>query len=454
MKISSLFNDKQFYRSLFAIALPIMFQNFINSAVNMLDTVMIGRLGTTEIAAVGLGNQVFFLYNLALFGLCSGASIFTAQFWGKRDIAGIRQNTGFSLIMAVMGASLFTIAAVFAPDTIIGIYSKDPAVIAVGAEYLRALAPSFIPFGISMIFMHTLRSTEKVRLPMIATFTALSLNAILNYFLIFGIGPFPEMGVRGAAIATVISRMAEMCILLGSSYCMGYAPAGSVRELLAFNTMYVQRFIRIALPVLVNEIIWSSGVSMQSLIFARTHTDAVAAFNIVGTVSQLTWVLFIGLGNGVAVMIGKKIGEGNDPSAREYAARITVFAPLLAVGAGALLLLLSVFLPLVFNVNESVIAQANVMFFLLAALYPFRSFNMAMVVGICRAGGDTIFCMIYDVVFMWAFALPLAALAGFMFHAPVWVLFICVNSEEVLKVILGVWRLRSGKWLRNVTGGI
>jgi putative MATE family efflux protein len=454
MKLSSLFNDKQFYRSLFAIAFPIMFQNFINSAVNMLDTVMIGRLGTTEIAAVGLGNQVFFLYNLALFGLCSGASIFTAQFWGKRDIAGIRRNTGFSLILAVIGASLFTIAAACAPDAIIGVYSRDPAVIAVGAEYLQTLAPSFIPFGISMIFMHTLRSTEKVKLPMIATFTALSVNAVLNYLFIFGVGPFPAMGVRGAAIATVISRIAEMCILLGASYCKGYAPAGSLRELFDLNMTYIQRFIRIVLPVLINEIIWSSGISMQNLIFARTHTDAIAAFNIVGTVNQLTWVLFIGLGNGVAVLIGKKIGEGDERAAREYAARITLFSPMIAVGAGALLLGLSAFLPLVFNVNAGVIASARLMFIIISVMYPFRSFNMAMVIGICRAGGDTIFCMIYDVVFMWAFALPLAALAGFVFHAPVWVLFICVTSEECLKVILGIWRLRSGKWLRNVTGGI
>ena len=454
MKISALFNDRRFYRDLFTIALPIMFQNFINSAVNMLDTVMIGRLGTVEIAAVGLGNQVFFLYNLALFGLCSGASIFTAQFWGKRDIPGIRKNTGFCLILALAGAALVTAAVSFAPEQIIGVYSRDPAVIAAGAEYLRALAPCFVPFGISMVFMLTLRSTEKVKLAMAAAFIALSLNAVLNYCLIFGAGPFPAMGVRGAARATVISRIAETLILLCASYINKYPPAGSLRELLGFNAAYVRRFTRIVFPVLINEIIWSAGISLQNLIFARTNTDAIAAFNIAGTVNQLTWVLFIGLGNGVAVLIGKKIGEGDESTARDYAARITLFSPLVALGAAGLLLLLSRFLPLVFNVNAAVIAAAQTMFLILSVSYPFRSFNMAMVVGICRAGGDTIFCVIYDVVFMWALALPLAAVAAFVFKAPVWVLFLCVNSEECLKVILGLWRLRSGKWLRNVTGGI
>jgi putative MATE family efflux protein len=452
MQLSALFNDRQFYRSLFAIALPIMFQNFINSAVNMLDTVMIGRLGTVEIAAVGLGNQVFFLYNLALFGLCSGASIFTAQFWGKRDIAGIRKNTGFCLILALIGAGLFTLAARIAPERIIGVYSRDGAVIAAGAEYLRTLAPSFIPFGISMIFMLTLRSTEKVKLAMAATFIALSINAVLNYVLIFGAGPFPAMGVRGAAAATVVSRIAETLILLCVSYAKKYPPAGSLRELLGFSPAYTRRFVRIVLPVLINEIIWSAGISVQNLIFARTNTDAIAAFNIAGTVNQLTWVLFIGLGNGVAVLIGKKIGEGDETAARDYAARITVFSPIVAVGAAGLLLLLSRFLPLIFNVNEQVIAQTRLMFIIISVMYPFRSFNMSMVVGICRAGGDTIFCVIYDIVFMWAFALPLAAAAAFVFKAPVWTIFLCLNSEECLKVILGIWRLRSGKWLRNVTG--
>jgi putative MATE family efflux protein len=454
MRFSALFNDRQFYRSLFAIALPIMFQNFINSAVNVLDTIMIGRLGTVEIAAVGLGNQVFFLYNLALFGLCSGASIFTAQFWGKRDIAGIRKNTGFCLILALAGAGLVTLAVSLAPERIIGVYSRDSAVIAAGAEYLRVLAPSFIPFGISMVFMLTLRSVEKVNLAIAVTFIALSINAVLNYCLIFGAGPFPAMGVRGAAAATVVSRVAEMLILLCASYINKYPPAGSLRELMGFNVLHVRRFIRIVSPVLINEIIWSAGISLQNLIFARTHTDAIAAFNITGTVNQLTWVLFIGLGNGVAVLIGKKIGEGDEPKARDYAARIVRFSPLLALGAACLLLFLSRFLSLVFNVNENVVAAATTMFCILAAMYPFRAFNMAMVVGICRAGGDTVFCVVYDVVFMWALALPLAAVAGFIFKAPVWALFLCVNSEECLKVILGILRLRSGKWLRNVTGGI
>ena len=451
MKISELFKDKQFYKSLFTIALPIMLQNFINSAVNLIDTVMIGRLGTAEIAAVGLGNQIFFLYSLMIFGLCSGASIFTAQFWGKRDIAGVRKSTGFCLLLSLGGAFLFAIAAFFAPEFLISIYTKDPEVIVLGAQYLKIVSLSYIPCGISFVFMFSLRSTEKVRLPMITTIIALSLNAVLNYLLIFGIGPFPALGVAGAAITTVVSRVVELVLLVSITYIKKYPVAGKLSELFNFNAAFVQKFIRIVLPVLINEIIWSLGVSMQNLIFARTNTDAYAAFNIATTVNMLIWVFFLGLGNGVAVLIGKRIGEGNEEGARDYALRISLFGPLVAFASSGLLIVISRFISFVFNVNDHVIGLINIMFIIIAVMYPFRCFNMSMIVGICRAGGDTVFCVIYDVLFMWVFSLPLAAVAAFVFKAPVWVLFVCITSEEWLKAILGIWRLRSGKWLHNVT---
>jgi putative MATE family efflux protein len=431
-----------------------MLQNFINSLVNMLDTVMIGRLGTVEIAAVGLGNQVFFLYNLTLFGVCSGASIFTAQFWGKRDIPGIRRNTGFCMTLTLGVGVLFTLAAAALPDRLIGIYSRDPAVIAAGTEYLKNLAPAFIPFAVSLVFVLTLRSVEKVRLAMVSTLIALSLNALLNYLFIFGAGPLPAMGVAGAARATVLSRMVETGILVIGSYVLRYPPAGSLRELLGFRLPFVQRVLRVAFPVIVNEIIWSAGVSAQNVIFARTHTDAIAAFNITNTVSQLAWVVFIGLGNGMGVLVGKKIGEGNEKLARDYAGRILRFAPLLSLGVLVILNSLSLLVPLAFNVNENVLAAVRLMFIVLSCSYPFRAFNMSMVVGICRAGGDTVFCVVYDLLFMWTVALPLAALAGFVFHAPVWLIYLCLLSEEPLKMLLGLWRYKSGKWLHNVTQGI
>jgi putative MATE family efflux protein len=449
-----LFDNREFYRRLFAVALPIMLQNLVNALVNMADTIMIGRLGTVELAAVGIGNNVFFFYSIIIFGITSGGSIFTAQFWGRRDIPGIRRNTGFCLFLNLAAGLLFTLAAFLAPEEILRIYSRDSAVITAGSVYLKSLAPSFIPFAVSQVFFLTLRSIEEVRIPMIATFIALGINVVFNYFLIFGAGPFPAMGVRGAAVATIMARAVEVVFLIAVSYGGKYALAGNFRELTAFNTAYVQRFFGICLPVIFNEIIWSAGVTIENIIFARTGTGAIAAFNITSTVSQLTWVLFIGLGNGVGVLIGKKIGEGDEQGARDYAARIVRFAPILAFGAAFVLVPLSRLLPFIFNVDETVLAGAALMFIILSASYPFRAFNMSMVIGICRAGGDTVFCAFYDNFFLWFLALPLAALAAFVFRAPVWAVYLCVSSEEFLKVIPGLWRHRSGKWLHNVTNGI
>jgi putative MATE family efflux protein len=454
MKIIRLLSDKDFYKSLFAIAVPIMLQNLINSFVNVLDTVMIGRLGTVEIAAVGLGNNVFFFYMIVLFGICSGGAVFIAQFWGRRDVGGMRKTVGLCCVINFFIGSGFTLAVALIPDRIIGIYSADEEVIKAGALYLRCLSPSFIPFALSQILVLSLRSIEEVRVPMVTTVIALLVNAVLNWLWIFGIGPFPALGVAGAALATTVSRFTEALLLLGICRRRNYPVIGPLREMRGFNRAFTSRFARIVAPILINEFAWSLGVTMQNIIFARTHTDAIAAFNITGTVSQLTWVLFIGLGNGIGVLIGKKIGEGDHEGARDYALKIIFFAPLAALGAAAVLIPISYLTPLIFKVNETVLRTAIQMLFILAALYPCRAFNMSMVVGICRAGGDTVFCAIYDVAFMWLIALPAAAIASFIFHAPFWLCYLLVLSEELFKMAAGIWRFRSGKWLHDVTRGL
>ena len=259
------------------------------------------------------------------------------------------------------------------------------------------------------------------------------------------------MGVRGAAIATVISRIAELIILVSMTYIKKYAPAGRLRELFSFDLIYAGRFFRIALPVIVNEMLWSLGVTCQNIIFARTSTEAIAAFNITSTIYMLTWVLFVGLGNSVAVMIGKKIGERDEQTARDYASRIIRFSPLMGIAAAVLLYPISLILPFIFNVNPETLLTASRLFIIFCCIYPFRAFNNTLIIGICRAGGDTLFCAIYESVTMWLFALPLAALAAFVLRAPVWLIFICMMSEHPVKAAIGFLRYRSGKWLHYVT---
>jgi len=238
------------------------------------------------------------------------------------------------------------------------------------------------------------------------------------------------------------------------SYAKKYVPAGSLKELFNFNLYFVRQFSRITVPVVINEMFWSLGITLQSVIFGRTSTEAVAAFNIMSTSTMITWVILLGMGSSVGVMIGKKIGEGNEQIARDYASRIVRFIPLIAVGAVLIHIPIFLLLPFIFNVRPETLSLVFQMFVILSFSYPFRAFNVSMVVGVCRAGGDTVFCAFYDVALMWLITLPVMAIAGFALGAPVWVIYLFIGVEAPFKMLLGIWRFKSGKWLRNVTVGL
>ena len=448
-----------FYSTLFTIALPIVLQNFLQTFVNILDTVMVGRLGATEIAAAGLGNQIFFILNMMLFGISSGGAIFVAQYWGKKDIAGIRRTLGMTLALSFALSLVFTAAALFFPHELISLYSSDDRVIALGGRYLRCVAWSYPMLALSFAFQLAFRATEHVRLPTVSTAVSFFVNAGFNYLLIFGASAsvfgvslnVPAMGVEGAAVATVISRFVELVITVGWSYSKKYEACGRFAELFSFNRDFLARFVKIAFPVIVNETLWSLGITMQNSIFSHASTDAIAAFNITGTISQLTWVFFIGVGNGAGIIIGKKIGEGAESEARLYANRFAWFMPAMAVVIGLLLFPLSLVLPLLFNVSPHIILQARLMLRVLMCVYPVNAFNMFFIVGMCRSGGDTIYAAVNDGVWMWCVALPIACAAAFIFHTEPWIIYACLQIEQLLKACAGLLRVHSGKWLHNVT---
>ena len=448
-----------FFNALFAIAVPIILQNFLQTFVNMLDTIMVGRLGATEIAAAGLGNQIFFILNMILFGISSGGAIFVAQFWGKKDIAGIRRTLGITLTLSVVLSLIFMSAALFFPRELIGLYSSDERVIELGGQYLRFVAPSYPMLAVSFAFQLAFRATEHVKLPTVSTAVSICVNALFNYLFIFGASvPFfgasliiPAMGVKGAAIATVLSRFVELIITVGWAYRMQYEACGNFSQLFSFTSDFLARFVRIAFPVIINETLWSIGITTENAIFSHAGTDAIAAFNITGTISQLTWVFFIGVGNGAGIIIGKKIGEGAEREARQYANRCAWFMPALAVFIGSLLFPLSLALPALFNVESHIIAQAQIMLRILMCMYPINAFNMFFIVGLCRSGGDTVYAAFNDSVWMWFVAIPLAAAAAFALHAPPYLIYMCLQIEQLLKVGAGLLRVRNGKWLHNVT---
>lgn len=451
MKLSTIVPRGRFASDLLRIGLPIALQNFVSSSVNLLSTIMVGSLGATSLAAVGLGNQVFFLLNLFLFGVSSGGGIFVAQYWGKRDEAGVRRSVGFSLAMGIAAALAFMAVSCLAPAFLIGLYSRDGAVIEEGARYLRIAALGFLPFAASSVLGLSMRGVEKVKLPLAATAVSLATSLFLSWVLIFGKLGAPAMGVEGAAWAGVVARLIEFALIAGGAWGRRYPCVGKLREMMDWTRGWIGRYLKVALPVILNEVTWSIGVTLFSVIFAHVDTEAVAAYNITSTVSQLAMVIFFGTGNAAAVMIGKKIGEGGRDEAYAYADCFAFIAPLFGLCVGGLLVPFRLLLPVLFHVEPGVVAQASAMLLVLAAIYPFKVFNFHLIVGVCRSGGDTRFGMFYDLFGVWALALPLMALGAFVWHLPAWTVFLLSASDDFGKSFIGLWRLRSRRWLHDVT---
>ena len=439
--------SKGFYSSLVAIAIPISLQALLQNFVNMLDTIMIGRLGSVEIAAVGLGNQIFFILNMILFGITSGGGVFIAQFWGKKDLAGIRKSLGLMTLIAFVVSFIFTIVCLLIPNQLIRLYSPDPQVIKVGGAYLRFVCLSYVPTAISFSITLALRSTERVKLPLVCTSISLFTNLIANYLLIFVAG----LGVIGAAIATVISRIIELVILATWSYSHKYEICGKLKELLGFNRYFIVKFLKIAFPVIINETFWGLGTSVYNAIFAHAGTNAFTAYSITGTISQLTWVFCMGFGNGIGVLIGKRIGEKKIDEAKTYAKRSMWFMPLIGAFVGVFLVPLSKLLPVFFNVDQEIIKTATAILMILIFVYPFNSFCMNWIVGVCRAGGDTVFSAVAEIVVLWCVAIPLGYVAAFVLHLPAPMIYLFFCSESIVKAIIGAIRVLSGKWLHEVT---
>ena len=358
-RIYAFYNDSEYFRQILKIALPITLQNFVFSALNMASLVIIGQKGDVAVAAVGLAGQVFFLFNLLLFGLGSGTGIFTAQLWGKRDLTNIRKVLGLSLRLFLGCALVFFIIAQFFAIQVLEIYSTDPQVILVGANYLQIFSWGFFFFAITFAYVFILRSTGDVRLPVVASIFSLVLNALLTYGLVFGKLGFPGYGVNGAAIAIVIARGVECAILLFGIYLEKNSIAAATwSEITYFDWSFTWKIIQPVIPVALNEIFWSFGITAYNIIYARMGTESIAAMNIFSTVDNMSFIFFIGLGNATAIIVGNKIGAGEDKTAHLYAGRSIGLALMTGLLIGVALLLLRSPILSLYNVSAQVTEYA------------------------------------------------------------------------------------------------
>jgi putative MATE family efflux protein len=345
---------------------------------------------------------------------------------------------------------LFMIPALFFPAQVMRIYSKDPAVIDAGVRYLRIIGWSYIVTAISFSYASVLRSTEQPRLPMVMSIVALITNAVLNYIMIFGKLGFPAMGVEGAALATLIARVLEMALMVIFVYAGKYVPAARIRELFDLSRNFVARFFRTATPVILNESIWSLGVSIYSVIYGRIGTNAVAAVNISGSVINLAMVLFQAMSNASGIIIGNRIGGGDEDKAYLYAKRLLTLGPVFAVFMGSLLMLTSDFFVSFYKVTADVHQNSVRILMIFSILMPIRIFNLINIVGVLRSGGDTKYSLFLDTIGVWFISIPLAMFGALYLRLPVYWVYLLVGMEEVFKAALGLRRFRSRKWINNL----
>jgi putative MATE family efflux protein len=452
-RILDFYTDSGYFDNLRRIALPIIAQQFILSALNMVGVVLIGQKGEMAVAAVGIANQVFFLLNLVHFGIISGAAMFTAQFWGKGDLPNLHRTLGLCLTLAVSASLVFLALAEFFPREILEIYSRDPAVIGLGAGYLQIFAWTFVFFAVTFSFALVLRSTGDVTTPTAVSVSALGFSTLLSYGLIFGKFGLPELGVRGAAVSVLIARALECFALLSIIYIKKSPIAAGLRELFQVDIGFLRRILGPVVPVMLNELFWALGITAYNVIYGHMGTDSLAAMNMVAPIDQLALVLFQGVSSATSVLVGNRIGAGHTDEAFRYAGRSLGLGVVSGLIIGFILNLTKSHILALYNVSPEVIEDASRVLTIVSIFLWLRFNNMTIVVGILRAGGDTRFSLVLDGLIIWIVGVPLAFAAAFIFHLPIYFVYLCAMGEEMTKWALGMRRFSSRRWIHDLAQG-
>lgn len=456
--MKKLIGTKEFYRSALLIALPIMVQNGLTSFVNLLDNLMVGSLGTESMTAVSIANQLLFVYQLTVFGGVSGAGIFTAQFFGKGDNEGIRCTMRFKLIvtvlLAVSAAVLFTVCG----DRLIELFLHEDDVTNVALcrtealAYLQIMLFTVFPFALTQVYGDTLRGCGHTVVPMTAGAAAILTNLVFNYILIFGKFGAPALGVQGAAIATLLSRMVESLILIvwSHTHTKQYRFIPGVWRSLHIPAPLTRQIALKGLPLLFNEVFWSLGMTFMAQCYSTRGLSAVAAYQICQTVWQIFTIVAFALGTSVGIIVGQKLGAGELEKAKDYAYKLIAFAATVAALCGLVMALASPIFPRLYNTTPEVRALASRMLIIMAIGLPFVAFSHSCYFTL-RCGGKTIVTVLFDSVFMWVVAIPLSWCLSRFTALPMFPLFVLCQLPEVIKCFLGFFVVRSGSWVQNLT---
>lgn len=451
--------DKAFYRRVLAVALPIIVQNGITNFVSLLDNIMVGQVGTLQMSSVAIVNQLLFVFNLCIFGAVSGAGIFSAQFFGSENHEGVRYTFRFKLIIGLLLSLAGILIFCLADRTLIGLYLQGEgtaadiaATLAHGQDYLTIMLFGLPAFALSTAYSSTLREGNHAIVPMVAGITAVVINLCLNYVLIFGHLGAPIMGIRGAALATVIARYSELAIVAGWTH---YHRSKNLFIQGVYRSIHIpgrllKQIILKGMPLLLNEALWSTGMAMLSQSYSTRGLDVVAAQNISSTLYNLSSVVFLSMGNAVGIIMGQMLGANKtEAEVRDYNRKLMVTSVLSCVIFGGMMAAFSGLFPRIYKTTEEIRHLATQLILVSAVLMPFNAYTNACYFTL-RSGGKTMITFLFDSCYVWTACVPLAFILSRFTALPILPLYSICHSMDILKCIVGAYMVRQGKWIQNL----
>ncbi len=442
--------QKQFYRQIGTLFIPIVIQNLLSAAVNSADVVMLNYVGQSAISAVSLAAQYAQMLFMFFYGLGTGASILCAQYFGKGEWEPIRAVEGIAMRISLTASVLFAGAAVTIPELMMKLFTEDAELIRLGAEYLRIVSVAYLCWGVIEVYLSILRSVGKAVVTMSMNVLAFSLNIILNAVFIFGLFGAPKLGVAGVAIATSVSRLAELaaCIIVsGRTKEIKLNPA----YMLLRNKLLFGDFVKLAVPALLNDVLWGAAFSMYSVILGHLGTDAVAANSLVTVVRNFGTVFCFGVASAGGILVGNVLGENKIEKAKDYTSWVIKLTILTGIVGGLVVLAITPFVMRFADLSETAMEYLRVMLIINSYYVIGIAVNTTLIVGIFRAGGDSRFGCICDGITMWCYAVPLGFFAAFVLKLPVMWVYFLLCTDEFAKWPAVIRRYRSGKWLKNIT---
>ena len=445
-------DKKEFYQNIKKVAFPITLQSILQALLSLIDQIMIGDLGSASIAGVGLASKFISLFTVTMTAVVTVAGIMIAQYKGSKSKEGINDSFFSNMYFALAVAVVFIMLSLAFPEQIMRLYSEDSATIEQAVIYLRIMAIGFIPQTITLMFSALLRNMEAARFPMIASGISTITNTVLNYLLIFGVGIFPEMNVAGAALATSISRIAELAIIIGLFLKIKEEKGIQLKFVFTFETDFIKKIGYVIAPILLCEFLWSLGENVYAIIYGHIGTEACAAMTLTYPIQTIAIGALSGLSASAGIIVGESLGDGDNDKAYAQSKSFVKLTVLAAVVIGVIISGLAGFYVKLFNVSDDTRMITVYILYAYSLVFCAKVINMVLGGGVLRSGGKTNYIMIIDIVGTWCFGVPLGYVTAYVLKMPIYYVYLILSMEEYVRVLMEVYVFRSRCWMKNITG--